>query len=96
VGAFLPECPRYLKELRDAVERADPHHLERTAHGLRGAVLIFGAETASRLAEKLEALGRQGGVEGAAGVLGALERELAALQEYLSRYLSGPAPAPEG
>jgi signal transduction histidine kinase/CheY-like chemotaxis protein/HPt (histidine-containing phosphotransfer) domain-containing protein len=77
VRVFALDYPKRLAEVREAIAMSDDKRLERTAHGLRGEVGLFGAEIASNLAATLETMGREGHLENARDVLQELERELA-------------------
>jgi hypothetical protein len=48
IGDFLKEIPKQLDNLRDSIQTADAHHVERGAHSLKGAVANFGAKPPSR------------------------------------------------
>ena len=54
---FLDEYPRELDEIRTALASGDAHTLERSAHGLKGAVANFGARPAVDAAFQLEQFG---------------------------------------
>lgn len=58
VALFLEEYPILLREIRAALDAADPVRLERAAHTLKGSVGNFGAESAVQAALHLETLGR--------------------------------------
>jgi HPt (histidine-containing phosphotransfer) domain-containing protein len=76
LGIFVEECPRHVQALRDAVAAADPDALMRAAHTLGGSLRVLGAAAASALVRSLEALGREGSLDGAAALLARLEPEL--------------------
>jgi two-component system, sensor histidine kinase and response regulator len=76
LGIFLADGPAQLQALRDAVAGADPAALMRTAHALSGSLRVLGAGAAIALVGRLEALGREGQLEGAAALLAGLEPEL--------------------
>jgi protein-histidine pros-kinase len=100
VCVFQEDGPRRLAELRLAVENGDAGRLERCAHAVKGALSIFGAAAAERLARELETLGREGRLETAAAVFARLEAELARVLAFLAD-LPGvaagtpPPPTPE-
>jgi HPt (histidine-containing phosphotransfer) domain-containing protein len=58
------------------VAGADPAALMRAAHALSGGLRVLGAGPAIALVGRLEALGREGQLEGAAALLAELEPEL--------------------
>ncbi len=80
---FLSEYPKILADLRDAVVRGDAKAVERSAHGLKGSVSTFGANTASDAALMLESMGRAQQLAEVTHVLSTLELALAALRPEL-------------
>jgi signal transduction histidine kinase/CheY-like chemotaxis protein/HPt (histidine-containing phosphotransfer) domain-containing protein len=76
LGIFLEDGPEHLQALRDAVAGSDPAALMRAAHTLSGSLQVLGATGAIALVGRLEALGREGRIEGAAALLARLEPEL--------------------
>ena len=76
LGIFLEDCPGRLQAIRDAVTGADPAALMRAAHTLNGSLLVLGAGAATSAVAPLEALGREGRLDGAAALLARLEPEL--------------------
>ena len=81
---FLGEYPRELAEIHKAMATGDAPMLERTAHGLKGAVANFGARAAVDPAFQLEQLGKAGKLDQAPPALAALEQALACLHAELS------------
>ena len=81
---FLDEYPRELDEIRMALASGDAHTLERSAHGLKGAVANFGARAAVDAAFQLEQLGKAGKLDQVPVFLAELERALACLHAELS------------
>jgi CheY-like chemotaxis protein len=75
-GIFLADSPGQLQAVRDCVAGADPAALMRAAHTLSGSFRVLGAVTATTLAGRLEALGREGRLDGAAALLARLEPAL--------------------
>ncbi|MBT6149866.1 MAG: response regulator, partial [Gemmatimonadetes bacterium] len=59
IDLFLEDLPRQRAQLRAAVEQQDPDLSRRTAHELRGVVMIFGDGAAEPL-QRLEQLGSEG------------------------------------
>ena len=76
LGLFLENGPGHLQALRDAVAGSDPAALMRAAHTLSGSLQVLGATGAIALVGRLEALGREGRIEGAAALLARLEPEM--------------------
>jgi CheY-like chemotaxis protein len=76
LGIFLEDGPGQLQALRAAAAGADPAALMRAAHTLSGSLKVLGATAAIALVGRLEALGREGQLEGAAALLARLEPEI--------------------
>lgn len=83
-ATLLADGPPRLSALARALAAGDEHGVERAAHSLKGALAAFGAEEAGRLAAALEAIARQGRLDGGIELLTCLEREFARLAAYLS------------
>src|SRR5262249_15467432 len=81
---FLSDYPTTLTEIHDAVGRSDWSTVERSAHGLKGAVANFGAEGATTAALHLERLGRFKEATQIPQAVEELERELASLATDLA------------
>jgi two-component system sensor histidine kinase/response regulator len=88
IAIFREQAPRMVADLRRATESGDAKALERSAHTLRGSVVSLGAKPAADEANALETMGRLGRLEGAAGRVTDLERELARLQQELDRLIA--------
>jgi len=90
---FLADYPGHLQALRDAVAGADPAALVRTAHKLSGSLRVLGAAPATALVGQLEALGREGPLEGAAPLLARLEPELERVRGAAAAAIASGTPA---
>jgi two-component system, sensor histidine kinase and response regulator len=77
---FLEESPKLLQKLQQAVAAADFDGVMRAAHSLKGESAYLGAVGTSKAAQRLEEMGRNKDLSGAADVLAILEREVAGLQ----------------
>jgi len=86
---FLADYPGHLQAIRDAVASADSAALVRAAHTLSGSLRVLGAAAATELVGQLEALGRKGGLEGAAALLARLEPELERVRGAAEAIASG-------
>ncbi len=84
-GLFIEEYPQLMTELQAAVAAGDAGRIERTAHGLKGAVANFGARQAVEVALQMEQLGKKGKLEPVADLLRALDLVLMALHGELVR-----------
>jgi len=89
---FWESCPTMLNGIRDALESASPKALEAAAHALKGSLGYFGKSVALHAARKLEMLGREGSVDGAAGLFAILEEGLAELKAALEAFEASPGP----
>jgi signal transduction histidine kinase/CheY-like chemotaxis protein len=92
VGLFLGECPRLLREVREAVDRGDAARLQRAAHTLKGTVSNFMAPAVVDAAVRLESMGRSGQLAGSEDVCRTLEGEVGRLERALAELRPGPAP----
>jgi two-component system, sensor histidine kinase and response regulator len=81
---FLEDYPRSLDEIHKALAAGDAKTLERSAHGLKGAVANFGARAAVDAAFQLEQLGRAQKLDQVPQPLAALERSLTSLHAELA------------
>ncbi|HZY83851.1 MAG TPA: response regulator, partial [Gemmataceae bacterium] len=90
-GMFAAEAPKLLAQVRCAIEAKDGPRLQRAAHTLKGAVGTFGGRATFEVALRLETMGRDGDLAGAAEATQALEEAVARLQEALAEYArAGP------
>jgi PAS domain S-box-containing protein len=76
VDAFLEDAPGQIATLGSAIERGDGEVARRAAHTLKSTCATFGAQPLAELCRELEAIGRQGQLEGAARLLERVEEEL--------------------
>jgi two-component system sensor histidine kinase/response regulator len=81
---FLALWPREVERIHESVARRDGYELMHVAHQLRGSLGHFGAATASRILETLEAMGRSGNVGDAEAVLRDFDGEMRVLLPELS------------
>jgi hypothetical protein len=92
----LDDGPAALEKLRDALAEADARSVQRTAHRLKGSLLVLAAERASRAAQELEVLGAAGSLDKAHAALATLERELERLRPALLELVDSPPRTPSG
>ena len=83
---FLKDYPVQMTALRQAIDRGDACHLERTAHSLKGALGTIAADKARTLAYELEIMGHTARLDKAAIIW----RELTAELERLTAFFSDP------
>ncbi len=83
VKVYEADAPRLLADLRGAITQQDAVALERAAHKFKGVLATLGAEAATEVAARLEALGSEGNLDRAGCVLSALEHEIERLAPEL-------------
>ena len=76
VEVFDDDRGRLLGDIERAVAERDPSSLDRAAHTIKGALGVFAAQRAWELAERLEMMGRGGGVTDAGALLSELQEEV--------------------
>ena len=94
VATFLEDAPVQIAALRDALERGDAGEAQRAAHTLKSNGATFGARTLAELCRSLEALCREGRLDGAPELLGRIEEEWGRVSEELAG--PGRAGVPHG
>ena len=92
IDAFLEDAPTEIATLRSAVERGDAEEARRLAHTLKSNGATFGAQTLAELCRRLEVLGRQGGLDGALGLLERAEAEWKRVREALAAVCAWRSP----
>src|SRR6185503_12115095 len=93
LGIFLADVPRHLQAIQDAVAGEGAGALMRAAHTLSGSLRVVGAAAATELVGQLEALGRDGRIEGAAALLARLESELSRVCADAAKAIAAGTPA---
>jgi hypothetical protein len=81
--AFLQGCPGRLEEMRQAVSAGDARALRRAAYRMDWDLSRLSAGAAFQAALRLERMGKDGDLEGAASALALLEREVEMLSVQL-------------
>ncbi len=72
---------------------ADPAALLSAAHTMSGSLRVLGAAEATALLGRLEALGREGRVEGAVALLALLEPEMERVRATAAEMIDSATPA---
>jgi len=90
IGLFLSRKDEVLETLREACRARDAETFERAAHSLKGSAANLGALRLSGVAAELEKRGREAELDGCAGRIEELEREFAAAESQLERFLAAP------
>jgi CheY-like chemotaxis protein len=83
VGVFKADRPKLMSEIEEAVIAGNAVALFDTAHTMKGALSVFGVEPARSLAEKLEAVGKQGRLESARELYQELESAIVVAEKGL-------------
>ncbi len=84
---FLRNCPRWLADIRKAIEGGDAPKLHMAAHSLKGAVGHFTFDDPYQIALRLEQTGKTGSMSDAAAVLRSLEDALQQFERSLTETL---------
>ncbi|MFQ5462658.1 MAG: response regulator [Phycisphaerae bacterium] len=77
---FLDTAPDLVSALRAACDQGDARKLEAAAHSIHGAASNLSAQTVCRLASQLEAMGRDGRVDGARTIVAELVTQMERLR----------------
>ena len=91
VQIFLHDAPVTFSLAERAIAHADPKALESSAHRLKGSLSTMGAAAASEVAYRLESMGREGTLAGAAEVCEELRHEIDATSECLRAWMDKKA-----
>lgn len=83
VEIFAAEYPPVLSRLEEAIACRDFAMVQRAAHKLKGSLLQFSAQTATKTAACLEDMGRNSSLEGAGALADRLRSEIAELLHAL-------------
>ncbi len=87
IGVFKADRPNLMGAIEEAILAEDAKALESSAHTLKGALAVFGAEPARSIAEELEMLGRGGRVDGARELLEQLNEAMTRTADGLDQFL---------
>ena len=77
IQIFLEETPKQLALLQQAIETANPEHIERTAHSLKSELGYLGLPNAAEKAKDLEQMGHDHTLQGATDLFPAFQAEVA-------------------
>jgi HPt (histidine-containing phosphotransfer) domain-containing protein len=84
IELFIDDSRRRVAAMGAALERGDAVALGHDAHGLKGSSANVGANRLRGLCEAVERLGKSKTLDGAAELLGELEREYAKVERCLT------------
>jgi CheY-like chemotaxis protein len=79
-STFWETCPQMMAEVQKALDDKSPKSLERAAHALKGSLSYFGKSLASQSVVKLEAMAREGTMDGAESLFAELKKGLSELK----------------
>jgi two-component system sensor histidine kinase/response regulator len=82
---FLEESATLMSGVRAAIAGGDAKALQAHAHSLKGALALFGSDTATTAAQRLENIGREAELPDAPAACAALEAALQRLRPTLER-----------
>jgi two-component system, sensor histidine kinase and response regulator len=85
-ASVVQELPRLLQQLERAVADGDAPSLRRAAHTIQGDLRIFGSTPVTRIAQRLEDLGKSGSCEGAGALLAQLQEASRIVAERLNAF----------
>ncbi|MBF0497195.1 MAG: PAS domain S-box protein [Deltaproteobacteria bacterium] len=88
ITVFIANYPKYLSDIRLAIDRDDCREVKRTAHFLKGALANYSAHKSRRVAAALEKMGQDHDLTQARGTYDLLEKEIAQLIPVMSDILS--------
>jgi len=83
---YFTDSAGLLAQVHAAISAGNADALHRTAHRLRGSFANFDARRAAEAAGRLEAIGRQGTLEGAPAAAEKLDREAQRVTRLLSEF----------
>jgi HPt (histidine-containing phosphotransfer) domain-containing protein len=83
IDTFLDDAPGQLAKLRAALETGDAEGARRAAHTLKSNGATFGAQAFTELCRELEALSKDGTLDGAPALLGQIEKEWSRTRDEL-------------
>jgi HPt (histidine-containing phosphotransfer) domain-containing protein len=86
---FLADAPLQVEAVRDAIKRSDATALRFAAHALKGSAATLTARNVAKQASALEAMGKNGSLDGAAVALQGLEAAVAELRQRLGASKGG-------
>ena len=88
ISDFLEDSPPLISSLRRALETGDTELLRFAAHPLKSSSIDFGATKLSELSQKLEKLGKEKTLEGAADLIAQVEVEFSTVKTSLTGLLN--------
>ena len=80
---LLQDAPQQLRDMSEALERADAKRIEQVAHSLKGAAASLEAGPVRDTAQRLETLGREANLSGTIEALHELQGQLERLRQFV-------------
>jgi HPt (histidine-containing phosphotransfer) domain-containing protein len=84
---FMNDIPFYRQAIEEGLDDSNSAGMAFAAHKLRGGLVLFGARSAARLAERLETIGNAGDLRTARQLVPRLRDELQAVTKSLAGLL---------
>ncbi len=84
IEGFLSDIPQQISSLKDALKEADPPHIQRRAHSIKGASGNVGAIALQELAMQMEEAGKASDLEKSALLLTMLDQEFIMLKKAIA------------
>jgi HPt (histidine-containing phosphotransfer) domain-containing protein len=92
VDLFEQQCPVLLNDIESAIGKGSCVDLQKVSHKLKGSLLQFSAQRAAPIASELEAMGKNGKMEGAEEAFAELKAEVARILPALKAMIQGGKP----
>jgi HPt (histidine-containing phosphotransfer) domain-containing protein len=89
IDIFLSDIEGCLAKVRAEAAKGDVTALQRAVHTVKGAVSNFSSPVATEVAQRMELLCKEGGLEAAIRLMGELEAAVRALAQALERHRGG-------
>lgn len=89
--AFATSVARLLPQMKTAFEAGDLAAIRHVAHTLKSSSASIGAVKLSQLCADIEAMSRDGRVEGLADAIASFRSEVASAQSALKQFLDNPS-----
>ncbi len=84
IEVFLEDMPQQISSLKEALDEADPPHIQRQAHSIKGASANVGAIALQELATQVEDAGKSSDLEKSAILLIMLDKEFIMLKKAIA------------
>lgn len=83
IATYLSNSPKLISEMEQGLAAGDCAAIQHSAHQLKGGSGSIGALGLSGLAQQIELIAREGGVDGISPLLDQLKREFSRVEEEL-------------